>query len=491
MPEKHQLFPLSSATTLERRIEELTILCDVSRALQRTIDEEQALYTILVGLTHGRGFGFNRAFLLLVDREETSLRGRLAVGPSSPLEASAIWQGMREKHATLGEILDSVGRAAIKKDFLVNEIVAGFNITLDDSDNRLIQILRSHEACVAANGILEPSGMPVPKDLEARLGADNFAMAPLYLANKDLGILIADNAITRAPIDQTCLKLLQIYAQQTSAAIENTRLYQQLTEEISLCENTNKTLRESQDQLIRAERLTTMGKMAALLAHEIRTPLVSIGGFARRLLRMTDETDPRKEEMEIIVAEVIRLERLVEEVLGYAKLGTPEYRLLDINLLIRSVIAATQDEIERNHIRTVLELDPNLPQVQGDESQLRQAVLNLVTNAIDAMRSGGTLRIETFFDQKFVEISVSDTGTGIIQDDWDKLFVPFFTTKVLGTGLGLAIVSEVIDKHGGNLRFESVPEQGTSFHIRLVLHPERKLAASGSKCFEVTEEVVP
>ena len=106
--------------------------------------------------------------------------------------------------------------------------------------------------------------------------------------------------------------------------------------------------------------------------------------------------------------------------------------------------------------------------------------MNLVTNAIDAMPAGGTLTIETSTCPESLEISVSDTGSGISHEHWDKLFTPFFTTKVMGTGLGLAIVSQVIENHGGTLRFESIPDQGTSFHIRLALHPEVNQVLSSS-----------
>ncbi len=469
-----------SGVSQERRIAELTVLYEVSHALQKTVDEDKALHTILLGLTHGRGLGFNRAFILLVDSDERHLRGRLAVGPSTLEEASSFWQPMRDTHSGLGELLSSLSQTGIKRDLVANEIVSRFDIPLSETDHPLIQIMRSHESCLPINGILEPSGLPVPETLVTLLGTSHFVVTPIYLADRDLGVIIADNAISRAPIDMTSLRLLEIYAQQAGAAIQNTRLYKELTEKISLCENANLTLRENQYHLLRAERLSVIGKMAALLAHEIRTPLVSIGGFARRLLRTMATEDGRREEMEIIVSEVSRLERLVMEVLGYARLARPEYKPLDINGLIKSMMVTMQEEIERNLIKTVYHLAPDLPLAQVDESQLRQALMNLVTNAIDAMPSGGTLRIETSAGEDSLEIGVSDTGSGISHEHWDKLFTPFFTTKVMGTGLGLAIVSQVIENHCGTLRFESIPDQGTSFHIRLALHPEGPQALSAT-----------
>jgi signal transduction histidine kinase len=462
----------SAAASPERRIAELTILYEVSRALQKTVDEEKALRIILAGVTAGRGLGFNRAFVLLADSNDEWLEGRLAMGPSSPEDAARIWRAMREKHQTLEELLNSIDHSEAQKDVAVNEIVARIGIRLSDGENSLLRVMRSHEACLAEDGWISHLGSRMEMQLLEILGTRSFALAPLYLADRDLGLLIADNAITRVPIELANLRMLQIFAQAASAAIENTRLFQVLTEKIILREKINQTLRESQDRLLRSERLSTIGKMAALLAHEIRTPLVSIGGFARKMLRSTPMEDPRREEMQIIVSEVMHLERLVDEVLGFSRIAHPEFKPVDIASLIRSVIIALQDEIEKNAVKTVTAIEPTLPFVEADESQLRQALMNLVTNALDAMTAGGTLSITACRDGSVIEIGVSDTGIGICPENWDRLFSPFFTTKVTGTGLGLAVVSQVIHNHRGSLRFNSIPNRGTTFYLRLALHQE-------------------
>ena len=202
----------SPALSLERRIAELTILYETSRALQSAVDEETALYTILVGVTSGRGLGFNRAFILLVDPAKDALEGRLAIGPSSAEEASKIWGDLRGTHQSLGELLDSINRDGIHKDLRVNEIVSQFHIPLSDKGHPLVQVLRSREASVASGGVLKPHDLPVDSRSADLLGASHFAVAPLYLADRDFGLLIADNAITGAPIELTGLRLLQIYA---------------------------------------------------------------------------------------------------------------------------------------------------------------------------------------------------------------------------------------------------------------------------------------
>ena len=453
--------------SLKSRVAELTILCEVSRALQRTFNQTKALYTILVGVSAGPGLGFNRAFLLLVDEKERTLKGRMAVGPDSPEAASVIWAQLRGKHKSLGDLLSALDESALRLDARVNEIAAQFNIPLSDPSHPLIRIMRSHEVARAQNGYFAPHGLAVDPQTSQLLGCDEFAVAPLFLAQRDLGLLIADNAIMRSPIANTNLRMLQIFAQEAGAAIWNTLLYQELVEHIRLQEEANAELRINQERLIQAERLSTMGKMAALLAHEIRTPLVSIGGFARRLLRATPPDDSRREEMEIIVSEVARLEYLVREVLGFSRISQPVRETCDVNALVESVVTHMQESIRQNQVRTQLDLSPGLRPASMDESQMRQAIMNLVTNALDAMPSGGTLSLSTAADGDYLEIGVHDTGAGIIKEHYSKLFTPFFTTKSSGTGLGLVMVSQVVDHHRGSLRFDSRPGKGTSFHIRL------------------------
>jgi signal transduction histidine kinase len=472
--------PDQGTQSLENRVLELTILHDVSRALQKTVDEMRALYIILVGVTAGWGLGFNRAFILLLDEGENTLRGQLAIGPETPEEAFGIWQALREKHESLGELLDSIHAADIKKDKWINELVARIRIPLDDETHPLVRILRSHEACRAFRGVFVPHGFPVGGELVKTFGADEFAVAPLFLGDKDLGLLIADNAIARTPIDGSSLGLLEIYAQEASAAIQNTRLYRRLMEQIKISEDRNSTLRASQKHLLQVERLSTMGRLATLMAYRIRAPLAAIGGFARRLARTMPAEDSRSEEMAVILSQVNRLERLVGEVLAYRRISRPVFQPTDVNALIRSVLITMHDDLQGGAVRTGLRLRSDLPIARIDELQVRQALMNLVGNALEAMPAGGILTMATSADADSLEIEVTDTGAGILKENWNKLFKPFFTTKTTGTGLGLAIVSQVVDTHRGSLRFKSAPGEGSSFYMRLAINPEDGIATPRS-----------
>jgi len=462
----------ASGPAMERRIADLTVLYEVSRALQGTLDEDRAFYIILTGITHGRGLGFNRAFVLLPDSSGEFLVGRQAIGPSSPDEAAAIWRELRDKRLSFGEIL-AQDPPPERKDFRVNSIVSRIRVPLSEDTHPLIRLMQRRETCLVSQGIVQPEGWALEPALTDLLETETFAAASLFQSGRSLGLLLADNAITRAPIGIESLRMLQIYAQVASASLQNMQLYGELMSRIAVFENANRALRDSHERLLHAERLSTIGKMAALLAHEIRTPLVSIGGFARRLARKTPPEDSRREEIEIIVSEVTRLERLIEEVLGYTRLSRPDFAPVDMNELIRSVLSTMRDSIDKGSVRAIADLGPGLPDVRADKSQLRQVLINLIANALDAMPSGGVLTIRTRRDGDYLELGILDTGVGIEREDWGKLFTPFYTTKPAGTGLGLAVVSQVIDNHKGSLRLESVPGQGSTFFIRLALDPDR------------------
>jgi len=228
---------------------------------------------------------------------------------------------------------------------------------------------------------------------------------------------------------------------------------------------------EAQARLLQADRLATMGRMAAMLAHEIRTPLTSIGGFARRLVRNTPPDDPRREELEIIVAEVARLERLIDEVLGFARISRTCLEPLDLNAEISALLQTLEEEIRQRGVTLGLALGTGLSPLRADASQLRQALTNLIVNALEAMPGGGRLSVSTKQDGDFVEIAVSDTGIGIPPGNHERLFAPFFTTKISGTGLGLAVVSEVVENHRGSIGLESGVGSGATFRVRLPVTP--------------------
>jgi PAS domain S-box-containing protein len=223
-----------------------------------------------------------------------------------------------------------------------------------------------------------------------------------------------------------------------------------------------------EEELLRSERLAVLGKMAAHISHEIKNPLMLIGGFARQVLKDI-EKEPQKnlEKLKIIVDEVKRLEDFLAEVGGYAKFSEPQKRPGDLNALIRETCERLEPSLRENNIAIVKELDPNLPEIPFDPGHLRQVILNIAKNAIEAMGAGGRLTIITGRQGDRVFVQIADTGEGISPEIREHIFQPFFSSKPKGSGLGLAISQRIIEAHQGEIAIASEPQKGTRVTILL------------------------
>jgi two-component system NtrC family sensor kinase len=222
-----------------------------------------------------------------------------------------------------------------------------------------------------------------------------------------------------------------------------------------------------QKQLREVEQLTGIGHMAANVAHEIRNPLIAVGGFARQLHEQLTEDDPRREYTQVILEEVTRLEQILREQLTLERHLVPVMGPVDVNQILKDVRKLLSHGILSSHIQVVGNLAEGIPITMGDANQLKQAFLNVTSNAIQSMPQGGTLTIGTSQKGERIIVRITDTGPGIPADHLDKLFVPFFTTRKTGSGLGLAVTKRIVDNHGGEIGVESEVGEGTTFEISL------------------------
>jgi signal transduction histidine kinase len=233
-------------------------------------------------------------------------------------------------------------------------------------------------------------------------------------------------------------------------------------------------LDEREQRLIRSERLAAVGKIAAQITHEVRNPLSSIGLNAEML---EEETQGEARKLaRAIVKEVDRLTEITEEYLRFARLPRPKLEREELGAIVSSLLSFLQPELERRGVTVATELDPALPPVAADEHQLRQALLNLLRNAVEAMGDGGRLTLTAARvpndgdggDCRAIELTIRDTGEGIAPEHLPKIFDPFFSTKEGGTGLGLALTQQIIVEHGGKIEVQSERGRGTAFVVRLV-----------------------
>lgn len=245
------------------------------------------------------------------------------------------------------------------------------------------------------------------------------------------------------------------------------RLVEQLNRDL---QEKQRRLTEAQEQLIRSERLATVGELAAGLAHDLRNPLAGVSGALHVLASQLPDADPRQALLTEVQSQVARMNKTLTDLLWHARPPTPQYLCLDVNEVMEQILWFLPMASETG-IEVVRRLQPGLPSLRLDPNLVHQALLNILVNARQAMPNGGQLSVATRHRQNLmgegevVELSISDTGPGILEENRSRIFQPFFTTKAQGTGLGLAIAARIIEQHGGSIAVESEVGKGTTFRI--------------------------
>jgi PAS domain S-box-containing protein len=225
-----------------------------------------------------------------------------------------------------------------------------------------------------------------------------------------------------------------------------------------------------EEQLMQAEKLSSLGLLAAGVAHEINTPLTGISSYAQILLKENGEdAERRREILEKIEKQTFRASEIVGGLLSFSKLGGNEFTAVDINQVIHDSLSLLDHQFDRSRVKVTSDLGEDIPPVYGNTGKLQQVFVNLFLNARDAMPSGGELGIQTAMGDSTVVVDISDTGGGISQENLKRIFDPFFTTKGIGkgTGLGLAVSYGIIQEHGGGIFVESDAGKGTRFTLKL------------------------
>ncbi|MBF0171420.1 MAG: GAF domain-containing protein [Nitrospinae bacterium] len=451
----------------QRNVRELSMLFQLSTVMQRTVDLEKLLRVILSCVTVGSGLGFNRAILFLVNEASGRLNGVIGLGPSSEEEAGRIWSELEGKTQNLADFV----RWLLAKDTLeiaespFSGVAQSLSFSLEE-DGVLARAVREGRA-INVQGI--PPGAPADNALTEALAGDRFAVAPLVASGAAVGAILVDNKINRRPITDADLELLTRFTAPASWAIENAKLMERLS-------TLNGELVSLERQMAHVERVSALGEIYAELAHELKNPLVTIGGFAQRLARRATTDETTAHYSAIIVDEVERLEKLLRNTLDVSRnVHRVNLSLSDLNRVAEDVVDVYWRMIIDNGVECALSLTPNLPLVSIDEAQIRQVVVNLILNAVEAMgcpRHGTAKRltIRTHLaveGEPMVRLSVTDTGGGVAPYDLAKIMDPFFTTKATGTGLGLPLCNKIVRMHRGVLEIDNQLGVGVTFTINL------------------------
>ncbi|HBL24873.1 MAG TPA: hypothetical protein DDZ40_12265 [Deltaproteobacteria bacterium] len=290
--------------------------------------------------------------------------------------------------------------------------------------------------------------------------------APVVSKNRILGTLTICGEKTgqNYALGEDGQYLINTIANYISSGLENTLLNTRLRDAV-------RELSDAQKRLIEQEKFRSLGEMTANIAHEIKNPLVIIGGFTKRLARKVDLDRTENKYISIILNEVTRLESILNEVLNYVKETPLLTETCNINDYLDEVLYLITSDVSWEEIKIAKTHDPGLPPVVCDSQQLKQVLINILINAHEAMHGRGTITIQTkqatYESKPFVAISITDTGGGIDPAIIDNVFNPFFTTKERGTGLGLAISNKIIMNHKGHINVENIAGKGVTFTMYL------------------------
>jgi two-component system NtrC family sensor kinase len=221
--------------------------------------------------------------------------------------------------------------------------------------------------------------------------------------------------------------------------------------------------------MTQTEKLTSLGLLAAGVAHEVNTPLAVISNYIQMLGKQMPDGDPRQAIIEKIVKQTFRASEIVNNLLNFSRTSATEVVDIDVNRVVEETLSLVAHPLKTSQIQVVRQLGETLPAVRGSANKLQQVFLNLFLNARDAMPGGGMLEVRTMAHNGSVEVEIVDTGAGIAREHIHRIFDPFFTTKASGrgTGLGLSVSYGIIKEHSGKIDVRSTVGKGTSFHVEL------------------------
>jgi PAS domain S-box-containing protein len=403
-----------------QRVEQLRLLLDMGRVITGSLELEPILREAAQALV--RMIGATDAYIWFLDG--TELCGRLCSAP--------------EHNADFAEVRRSLGAPS----------AAAMAIQLR-----------------APVRIEDAMGSPeVASELARRYGQRSLMAIPLMLRDIPIGaIAVGDRRQPRCFTEDEVERALLI-SRQLAVAIDNARLFEDL-------KRSYHELSRAQQELVRRERLAALGELSAVVAHEVRNPLGVIFNSLASLKRMLPPDEDARMLLGIVGEEAERLNRMVGDLLDFARPNEPQLRPESLSDVIGGALHSAQRAMGSCPVTIRLQVPDDLPLVPMDAHMVRQAVLNLVGNALQAMPNGGTLTVRAAEERRggarFARLEVEDDGPGIPPDLADRVFQPFFTTRAAGTGLGLAVVKRIADAHRAELTLRPTPGGGATFTLRL------------------------
>jgi two-component system NtrC family sensor kinase len=410
-----------SEQAVRRRNQELSALIEINRVVSSSLELDEVLEATIQGIREI--FRVEAGSLVMLDDETGQLVFHKAFGPR-PATGWIAGRTIQLGEGIVGYVVQS------GEPRLVNDV------TLD-----------SH-FCAEV-------------DEETGFTSRAILCVPLKVRDRVIGAIEIINKVD-GEFTQQDLELLQAMAASVAVAVDNANLYSELADFAD-------ELERSQAQLVQAEKMAAIGRLAASVAHEINNPLQAIHNSLH--LSLHDRLDPEKRRQYLTLAqsEVQRLIEIVQRMLDFYRPSRGGVQSTDVNGLVENVLALAHKRLQHGHVQIDVCLNPDLPAALVVSDQITQVFLNIVINAVEAMPAGGKLHLETALspDQRWILVHFRDTGPGMSAEQMVNLFEPFYTTKADGTGLGLAISYGIVERHGGEIEVHSQPGEGAMFVVKL------------------------
>ena len=441
-------------------IAELTLLYQFSNTMLSTIRFNKLTHLILTAITTPSSNLFERAALFLRNENSDLLQGILGITRRLSKELQII--GDQDILGSRWDLSDEI--ISRQKSTNFNMHVRQTRIEMDDSCPFISQIFAERKLCRSGE---ERCHNCQTCHFIRSLCNGPFVAAPLVCHEKTIGMIVVDNPDSGREISKDSMNFLRLFANQAGMAIENSMLYNRI-------EEAHLNLRDARERLEHGERMAAIGEIAANLVHELKNPLVTIGGFAGRLLKSLPNETRQHQYADTIVSEVSRLEKMLIEILAFARKPTICFSACDLKKIIKDCLTSCATTFEDHSINVSLSADDASSwSISGDAHQLKQVFLNLILNACDVMLEGGELILTMTLkkvaqDKNTAVICIEDSGGGIQKEMLPQIFNPFFTTKHHGTGLGLSIAHRIILNHFGTIDVHNTAK-GAAFTITLPL----------------------
>jgi signal transduction histidine kinase len=453
---------VSAADT--RNLQDISLLYRISQLLHSTLAIDELMHLILSLLVHPQGGAFRRAMLFMVNERSNNLQGILGV--TRETAELILPQGLPAENALL-QIAPEALSAQRQTEF--SRQVMQLRLALDEPGSCLARVVREQQA------IKVERPFTAENDFNFRLSLHDHACIPLIARRQVLCVLAVDNYDTQERIDDQRLRFLELFAAQAGIALDNAQLVHRL-------ESAHRSLHETQERLLHREKMATIGEMSATVAHELRNPLASVGGFARRLCKRLPENSRELKYAAIIQEESERLEKMIDKILSFSRQDEMTLAPFNFGRIFEQALLIESEKLTQADIKLSLEIAENLPPLHGDADQVEQVLINLISNARQAMPEGGRLIVRAhkarLHGEDAIQIEVQDTGGGIPPEVMRNIFTPFYTTRKQGTGLGLSICQRIIEHHQGELKAAN-KSKGACFTLTLPLRLKQRSAKTG------------